>query len=180
VSALDAIPSTTPPGVPSTQVGAVRSFGRRGRQLPNGWPLSALFLGFPLLWALGLASFVFVILAVPMAMELALRRGVRAPRGFGLWMLFLLWMLAGAAMSWADAPDAVPGGGGGGRLMVFAFRAAMYLAATIVLLYVLNADEKDLPTRRVVRLLGVIGMLACVREPFLHDPVRRTPHRLGH
>jgi hypothetical protein len=63
-------------------------------------------------------------------------------------------MLAGVTMLWADAPGAEPGGGGPGRLLVFGYRAAMYIAATVTLLYVANADERDVPTRRVVRLLA--------------------------
>ena len=124
------------------------------RTLPAGWPLTALFLGFPLWWALGLGTFAFILAAVPMAIELLTRRGLRAPRGFGLWVLFLVWMLASAAMLWSDAPGAEPGGAGFSRLLVFGYRGAMYLAATIVLLYVLNLTERELPTRRVLRLLG--------------------------
>jgi hypothetical protein len=63
-------------------------------------------------------------------------------------------MLAGAAMLWSDAPGAEPGGGGPGRLMVFGYRAAMYVAATVVLLYVVNVAGRELSTLRVLRLLG--------------------------
>jgi hypothetical protein len=146
---------------------------RMPRLLPSGWPLSALFLGFPLWWALGLATFAFILFAVFMAVELLVRRGLRAPRGFGLWLLFLAWMLAGAAMLWSDAPGAEPGGAGGGRLLVFGYRAAMYLAATTVLLYVVNVAGRDLPTRRVLRLLGFMfvvttcgGILGVVAPEF--------------
>ncbi|REF35699.1 hypothetical protein [Thermasporomyces composti] len=145
----------------------------RGTRLP-GWPLTVLYLGFPLWWALGLATFMFVLVAVPMAIHLLARPQVRAPRGFGPWLAFLAWMLAGVTMLWADAPGAEPGGGGPGRLLVFGFRAAMYVAATVTCLYVLNADEHDLPTRRVVRLLasmfvvttcgGLLGVVAPTLE----------------
>jgi hypothetical protein len=132
----------------------------------------ALFYGFPLWWALGVANFVFVGFAIPLAIELMTRRGLRAPRGFGLWLGFLGWMLASAAMLWVDAPGAVPGGGLE-RLLVFGYRASMYIAATVILLYVLNTPERDLPTRRVVRLLGFMfvvtvcgGMLGVVAPGF--------------
>jgi hypothetical protein len=143
------------------------------RLLPAGWPLTALFLGFPLWWMLGLATFAFVLFAVPMAIELLTRRGLRAPRGFGTWLVFLGWLLAGAATLWVDAPGAEPGGGGAGRLIVFGYRAAMYFSATIALLYVLNLPERALPTRRVVRLLGYMfvvttcgGLLGVVAPGF--------------
>lgn len=126
------------------------------RLLPYGWPLSALFLGFPLWWALGLATAIFPLMSVPMAYELIKRRTVRAPRGIGAWLLFVGWMLLGITMLWADAPGAVPGGGGAGRLMIFGYRAAMYISATIVLLYIVNSDRRLLPTTRVLRLMGVM------------------------
>ena len=126
----------------------------RHRLLPPSWPLTALFLGFPLWWALGLAEFIFPLMAIPMAAQLLQRRRIRAPIGFGFWLVFCVWMLAGAAMLWADAVGAAPGGGGPGRLMVFGYRAVMYLAATVFLLYVVNLTERELPTRKVVRLLG--------------------------
>src|SRR5690606_4217063 len=97
--------------------------------LPPGWPLTLLFVAFPLWWALGLGTFIFVILAVPMAAALIRRDTLRVPKGFGFWLLFIAWMLLGVTMLWADAPGAVPGGGGFGRLMVFGLRAAMYLSA---------------------------------------------------
>lgn len=127
--------------------------------LPPGWPLTLLFVAFPLWWALGLGTFIFVILAVPMAAALIRRDTLRVPKGFGFWLLFIAWMLLGVTMLWADAPGAVPGGGGFGRLMVFGLRAAMYLSATIVFLYVLNTPEDDLPTRRVTRLLGLMFVI---------------------
>ncbi|HEY6740080.1 MAG TPA: hypothetical protein VI076_14655 [Actinopolymorphaceae bacterium] len=149
----------TSPSRPAPSSARIAALAPTRRLLPPGWPLSALFLGFPVWWALGLATFVFPLMAVPMAAELISRRTVRIPRGLGVWALFLVWMLAGVAMLWADAPGAVPGGMGGGRLMVFAYRAAMYVAATIILLYVLNADERTLPTRRVTRLLAVMFVI---------------------
>jgi hypothetical protein len=54
-------------------------------RLPTAWPLIALFVLYPLWWALGVSSFVFVIFAVPMLVQLR-RRGRparRAGRGDG-------------------------------------------------------------------------------------------------
>ncbi|MGH3486420.1 MAG: O-antigen ligase family protein [Actinopolymorphaceae bacterium] len=162
-------------GIPGTEVRTtpLTRPASNPRLLPTGWPLTALFLGFPLWWMLGVATFAFVLFAVPMAIELLTRRGLRAPRGFGMWLLFLVWIVASAAMLWVDAPGAEPGGGGAGRIIVYGYRAAMYLSATIALLYVLNMPERDLPTRRVVRLLGFMfvvttcgGLLGVVAPGF--------------
>lgn len=129
----------------------------RGRDLTllrPGWPLSVLFLGFPLWWVTGLSTYIFVIMAVPMAAHLLRRGAIAVPRGFGVWLVFLVWMAGGVFMLGADAPGAVPDGFGPGRLMVFAYRAAWYLTVTIVLLYIGNLREDELPSRRVGRLLG--------------------------
>lgn len=149
-----AVRSVTPPVVsPPVGTGSVGSW-TGARVFRPGWSLTALFLLFPLWWVVGLTSFAFIIFAVPLAVELLRTRNLRVPRGFGTWLLFLAWMLAGTTMLWSDAPTGEPGGGGAGRLMVFGFRAAMYLAATVFMLYVVNTDERRLPTRRVLRLLA--------------------------
>jgi hypothetical protein len=145
---LTVVPGRDAAGRPA----AVRAApGRPG--IGPGWPLVVLFAGFPLWWVLGLSSVLPVVLAVPMAVQLARRRHVLAPPGFGLWLLFLVWVAAGLPLLWADAPGAVPGGGPS-RLLVFGFWTAWYLAATVVLLWVGNLDERELPSRRLFRLLG--------------------------
>jgi O-antigen ligase len=110
------------------------------RNLP-AWPLYLLFVGFPLWWVLGLAGFVWVLLAVPMFLALAGGR-VRAPRGFGLWLGFLLWMV-GSALKLDSS----------GRLIGFGFRAGLYLSATVLFLYVYNASRRALPPRRVALIV---------------------------
>jgi hypothetical protein len=140
-----------------------------GVRLRPGWPLSVLFVGFPLWWAAGVSHFVFVVLAGVMAYQLARRPRTLVPHGFALWLLFLVWMAAGVLLVWAHAPDTVEVGGAG-RIVGFGYRAAWYLAATVVMLYVLNLSERELPGRRVARLLaymfavtalfGLAGVLA--------------------
>jgi hypothetical protein len=76
---------------------AVSSLPRRetrGAVLPEGWPLYLLFGLYPPWWLLGQSAFVWPILAAPMAASLLMRDHVRAPRGFGLCLLFLALMLA--------------------------------------------------------------------------------------
>lgn len=122
-------------------------------QWPAHWPLTVLCVGFPLWWALGLASLLPLVLALPMALTLLRRRPLHVPRGFGWWLLFLACVVVSVTMSFVDAPGAVPGGGPS-RLVVYAFRLAWYLACTVVLVWVANLDEDELPTLRVVRLMG--------------------------
>jgi hypothetical protein len=122
------------------------------RFLKPGWPLAVLYLGFPLWWALGLAQLIFFAMAAAMALILYRQRPLRVPRGFGLWLLFLIWMLAGAFLFRANAPDTVPGGGLG-RLAGFTVWAGWYVAVTIGMLYIANT-ARQVSTQRVVRLLG--------------------------
>lgn len=122
------------------------------RWLKPGWPLAALYLGFPLWWALGLAGLIFFAAAGVMAVLLVRQGGVRVPRGFPLWMLFLVWALAGVVLFRAVAPGTVPGGGLG-RVAGFFIWYSWYVAVTVVLLYVLNT-AREVSTQWVVRLLA--------------------------
>ena len=76
----------------------------------NAWPLAALVIGLPLWWVLGLVELAPIALAVPMAVQLLRRRTIHLPGGFGWWLLFLGWVLLGAALLWVDAPGACPAG----------------------------------------------------------------------
>jgi hypothetical protein len=119
-----------------------------------GWPLVVIFIGFPIWWLLGLGMLIFLIMSVPMAVHLWKRRSrVLVPQGFGAWLVFLAWVVLGVGVLWADAPGAVPGGSLG-RLLPYGWRLAWYLASTIVLLYIANLSDDELPADRVGRLLG--------------------------
>jgi hypothetical protein len=149
-----------------------------------GWPLAVIFFGFPVWWLLGLGMLIFLIMSLPMAVYLYKRRSrLLVPRGFGAWLLFLGWVVLGAGVLWANAPGAEPGGSMG-RLLPFAWRIAWYAASTIVLLYIANLSDEELPADRVGRLLGymfivttaggLLGMIA----PHLHltSPVELLVH----
>ena len=122
------------------------------RLLKPGWPLAVLYLGFPLWWALGLAELVFFAAAAAMAVILYRQGDVRVPRGFALWLLFLVWTLAGALLVRAVAPGTVPGGGLG-QFAGFTIWFGWYVSVTIAMLYVLN-------TVRQVSTLWIVRMLA--------------------
>lgn len=141
---------------------------RRRRLLRPGWPLAALYLGFPVWWALGLAELIFFAAAAAMAVILWKQGSVRVPRGFAVWALFLVWLLAGVFTLRAVAPGTVPGAGVA-RFAGFGIWFCWYLAVTVAMLYVLNT-ARDVSTRWVVRLLawmfvvttafGVLALLA--------------------
>ena len=101
------------------------------RALPRGWQAYALFLPLPLWWALGLSHFIWPVIAAGLLLSLLLRaESLRLPRGFGIWLLFLAWMVASATQI-----DTV------GRFAGFLLRLSIYVAATIVFLYLYNRRE---------------------------------------
>jgi O-antigen ligase len=110
------------------------------RELPR-WPLTIVFIGVPLWWVTGIGDFILPIAAALMLAHLVRRGRVEVPRGFGLWLLFLLWML----FSVIEIDS-------GGRLLGFVYRAAIYGAVTIILLYVYNG-------RRLLTGSYLAGML---------------------
>jgi hypothetical protein len=124
--------------------------GERRRRLPTGrlpagWQLY-LFIGlYPLLWILGLAYFVWPVLALGFVLSLCVRRRVRVAPGFGLWVLFLFWMLASAL----EIPV-------GQRYALFSWRALIYLTAGAIFLWVYNRSEDELPDDSVAGALSLL------------------------
>jgi hypothetical protein len=156
-----AVPAATPrpgpatPGArgPATVPGEPRQVRRVLVRLPDAWPLLALFGLFPLWWALGIGVLVFDVMAVPMAVHLWRRRPVRLPPGFGLWALFLCWLVIGFFMLGANPVGTVPGSMAS-RSMAYSLRLVAYLSLTVMLLYVGNLSRQELPVRRVVALMA--------------------------
>lgn len=149
------------PPAPRGSPAYLRATIRRPRVgLKPGWPLTALIIGFPLWWLLGLSEFIFIIAAVPMAWHLIRSGGrIRVPSGFGLWALFCGWMLAGAVALQLTAPDTLPPTLDFGTISSFMVRAANYLAATVILLYVGNLSEAQFPRKKLAKLLGYFALV---------------------
>ncbi len=118
-----------------------------------GWPLTALLLLYPLWWALGMGTLIVFVLALPMAVHLLRRRPIAVPPGFGIWLLFLLFVLVSTVMLGENPPGTLPDTAGS-RLISVAFNVAGYLSATVILLYAGNLTEQEFPRRRLVRQLG--------------------------
>lgn len=156
---------------PAVVSGLVPPAGRRrviGPWLSRhpAWPVVALLAGYPLWWALGIADFIWIILAIPMAARLYAWRAhrtrpLRLPPGFGLWALFLIWTLAGVVMLPLNAPGTVPSPVSH-RLVAFADRTSTYIAITVLLLYVGNLRESELSRRKLIWLIGLLGGYATV------------------
>ncbi|MGH3405497.1 MAG: ligase [Streptosporangiaceae bacterium] len=130
------------------------------------WPVTALLAGYPLWWLLGLADFMWIVLAIPMAFRMAAwaahgTRRIRTPPGFGIWMLFLVAAGAGIMVLSLTAPGTVVSPVSH-RILSYADRSLTYVGLTVLLLYVGNLTEAELPRRRLGWLLGLIAVYAAV------------------
>ena len=150
-----------------------------------GWPLRLLYYGYPVWWLVGCAQPMFIVVSIPMLFAV-LRRPVKVPRGFAIWLLFLVWVFASVLVLWTNVPGTVPVHGLS-RLFIFSYRTLWYLALTIVLLYVGNLDEDELSGMAISRMFGymfvvvVIGGFIGVLDPHLQlRSVAETvlPHHL--
>ncbi|MEU5869013.1 MULTISPECIES: hypothetical protein [unclassified Nonomuraea] len=119
------------------------------------WPIAALLLGYPVWWALGFGGLSVIVLAAPMAVILWRRRPVRVPHGFGLWLLLLAGYLL-SAMMLDELPPGTYGEFSSGRLIGWAMRLALYVSVLVMVLYLGNLTERELPQLRLVRWLGVL------------------------
>ena len=148
---------TTPP---TPDVAAPPIAARRSLLRP-GWPLTALLVLYPLWWALGLGTLILFALCIPMTLYLVRNRPIRVPHGFGLWLLFLLWVLISVTMIGQDPPQALPGAASD-RLISVAYNVAGYAVLTIFLLYAGNLTERDYPRERMVRQLAFLFVVTVV------------------
>ncbi|GAA2653033.1 hypothetical protein GCM10010412_020770 [Nonomuraea recticatena] len=119
------------------------------------WPIAALLVGYPVWWALGFGGLAVIVLAFPMAYVLWRRRPIRVPRGLGLWALLLAGYVVSALMLTEMPPDTY-GEFGAGRIIGYVMRLALYLSLMVMVLYLGNLTERELPQLRLVRMLGVL------------------------
>ncbi|MDX6592498.1 MAG: hypothetical protein QOJ13_1694 [Gaiellales bacterium] len=132
----------------------------RRRTLPAAGPLYIFVIAYPIMWALGFNYFLWPLVGVLFGLPLVLNRPVRVPPAFGLWLLFLVWML----LSVVEVDKAH-------RLAVFGWRASIYLTATIVFLWIFNLPRHVLTDRSVTGAMVVlwvaivIGGIAGVAAP---------------
>lgn len=147
---------------------------RRGQREPipaRDWALFAMIVLYPVGWLLGLTLAWVPLLAIPMALELFRRGRVRMPAPVFAWLLLCFLGLVGVVMLDATVPNALPPEMGLGRILAFVRRLLDMAAAIVVLLYIGNLTERELPTKRVVKFLAyffvvlVVGGIAGVLLP---------------
>jgi hypothetical protein len=124
---------------------------RRKLVLPPGWPVYALFAGFPLWWVLGLGSFIWPILAMPMLLQLLRQKNVRIPKGFGLWLLFLAWLAISVTQLESMS-----------RLSAYLYRGSAYFSITVLFMYVYNAPRDKVPAKKIIVAITLFWMFVVV------------------
>ena len=130
----------------------------------------ALLWGYPLWWALGVASYIWIVAAVVgRALALGSVPG-ESPPGFGLWLLFLGWMLLSGTQVEL-----------GSSILVYGYRTAIYIASGVLMLYVYNLSAAT--RRHGVTAMAAFWVMAIgfglvtlvvpelrVRQPLRADP----------
>ena len=128
--------------------GALAVAARGDRRVANrpgalpAWPVTMVFVFFPLFWFAGVTAFLAPISAAFCLFLMAVRGRIRLPRMWLAFVAYAIWMLASASM--IDT---------GGRMLGFTQRWTNLVGAGIVAVYVFNAAERL--TRR--RLLGAMA-----------------------
>ena len=112
----------------SGEVDAPRSLPETAR-LPS-WPFTIVFLAYPIWWILGLSDLIWPMAGGVMVLYLIRFRAVQVPRGFGIWLLFLIWMTFSGIH--IDTPD---------RMIGFIYRCLLYYSVTVIFLYVYNSVQ---------------------------------------
>ena len=113
----------------------------------EGWVVLAVLWAYPVWWALGVASYTWILAAIPAAFWLWGQAKVALPKGFGLWLIFLGWMLLSGTQVEA-----------GPTILVFGYRAALYVASGILLVYVYNLSAET--RRRILTALAVFWAMS--------------------
>lgn len=111
------------------------------------WPITLMFVAYPLWFVLGLSGFMWVILSLPMAASLVRRRGIVLPKGSGWWLIYLV-AVAGSVFS----IDSVA------RLSGWTLRLGYYVGASFLLLYILNG-RNGISVWRVIRALTILWIM---------------------
>jgi hypothetical protein len=138
---------------------ATAALARRGA-LPAGWPIYVVFGLFPVWWLLGLSAFIWPLVLIPLIVRLFwLRHSLRMPKGFGLYLLFIIWILGSATQ--INGPD---------DAMLLGFRLSLFLCAGALFLYVYNESPTAFSDNQAVRALlvmwatvvigGLLGVMA--------------------
>jgi hypothetical protein len=121
----------------------------RDTLLPAAWPIYGLFIGIYVWWMLGLSGFIQALIAIPILFALVARGGrIQVPRRFWIWLLFLAWTIP-CAMQIRDFA----------KWFSYGWRGSVYLASTILFLWLFNTPRERLPASTVVKAMAIFWVL---------------------
>lgn len=106
------------------------AYSRPSATLPR-WPLVAAFALFPVWWLVGFVDAMWIPVAAVMTLYLGRARALRVPRGFGIWLVFMLFLTFSVIE--LDATH---------QLLGFGYRFLIYGSCTAIFLYVYNAGTQ--------------------------------------
>ena len=121
--------TTTP--IARGRVQAVQGARRVAASELPAWPVMSMFGLFPLWWLLGLADLIWILMAAPMALLMIRSRSIEVPRGFGVYLLFLVWAIFSGIQLERF-----------GQVIGFSYRLALYASAAVMLVYAYNARRR--------------------------------------
>lgn len=172
-------PSGRRTGATSSASAMVGAVGAANPLLPRGhggsstrwlarhpaWPITVLLIAYPLWWALGIADFMWMLLAIPMLSRMAAWRAsgrrIRVPPGFGIWLVFIACAIAGIATLTLVAPGTVASSISH-RVLSYGDRNLFYIGVTIMLVFAGNLTEEELPRRRFAWMLGLLAIYTTI------------------
>lgn len=129
--------------VPADRHRSIADLARAPASLLPSWPFTTLFALLPLWWVIGAIDFIWFAAAAVMALYLLRSRSVSVPRGFGIWLLFLAW--SSFAVVHLDTMS---------RLVGFTYRQLLYVAATVIFLYLYNA-RRHITSRHIAGTMTI-------------------------
>lgn len=130
---------------------------RRAPWLSPSVVLGTCIAGWPVVWVFGLTQFVFIAVALLLGYDLLRREHIRTPPGFIFWVLFLAVVLLSVTAMEATPPGTITGTGFG-RYAAFAIRFLNYASTSVIMLWVGNTSERELPRLRIVLWIALLGV----------------------
>jgi len=116
--------------------------------LPRGWQAFAIVALIPLWWLIGASFFMWPLIAFPLIAAMVVRGRILAPRRFGIWLLFILWVIA----SGVELSDP-------SRALAWGWRLSFYVAGAAVFLYLVNVPERRISTRAIVNAMAALWVM---------------------
>ena len=126
------------------------------------WPITAMLIGWPVWWLLGIVAYAPIVFAIPALVQMyqwraSGTRRIRIPPGFLLWLLFLLVSVLSVAEFHQQAPQTTLSSTTT-TLISWGLRTFSYIGTTVIFVYAGNLTESELPRRRLAYLLGLVAI----------------------